>query len=227
MFCNQDALCASDEHGITLLTDDDIRPPPRHTGEITMTTFTVHTAETAPEASKPRLGEVKTAWGFIPQLHGILAESPVALEAYDRLFGLVTKSTFTAAEQQVAYLAINVLHECEYCTAGHTYLARAAKLDEAAIEALRNSTPISDARQQALRVFTETVVRERGFVGDVAVDTFIGAGFTKENVLEVVTIAATKLISNYVNHITHTPLESFMADPALRWIAPRNRKIAA
>ncbi len=192
-----------------------------------MTRFTVHTEATAPEAAKPRLAEVKKAWGFIPTLHGTLAESPIALEAYDALFGLVAKSSFTPAEQQAAYLAVNVLHECEYCTAGHTYLARAAKLDEDAIQALRNSQPIADARLQALRSFAEGVVRERGFVGDAAVEAFLAAGFTRENLLEVVTIVATKTISNYVNHITHTPKESFMADPSLAWTAPRNRARAA
>ena len=188
-----------------------------------MTQFTVHTEATAPEAAKARLAAVKKAWGFIPTLHGTLAESPIALDAYDTLFDLVAKSSFTPAEQQAAYLAINVLHECEYCTAGHTYLARAAKLDEGAIQALRNGLPIADARLEALRSFTESVVRERGFVGDAAVDAFLAAGFTRENVLEVVTIVATKTISNYVNHITHTPKEGFMADPALAWTAPRNR----
>ncbi|MEI6160528.1 MAG: carboxymuconolactone decarboxylase family protein [Roseococcus sp.] len=192
-----------------------------------MTKFTVHTEATAPEAAKARLAEVKKAWGFIPTLHGTLAESPIALDAYDTLFGLVAKSSFTPAEQQAAYLAVNVLNECEYCTAGHTYLARAAKLDEAAIQALRNSQPIADARLEALRGFTESVVRERGFVGDAAVNAFLAAGFTRENVLEVVTIVATKTISNYVNHITHTPKESFMADPSLAWTAPRNRQMAA
>jgi len=192
-----------------------------------MTQFTVHTEATAPEAAKPRLAEVRKAWGFIPTLHGTLAESPIALEAYDALFGLVAKSSFTAAEQQAAYLAVNVLNECEYCTAGHTYLARAAKLDEGAIQALRNGLPIADARLQALRSFAEGVVRERGFVGDTAVDAFLAAGFTRENVLEVVTIVATKTISNYVNHITHTPKEGFMADPSLAWTAPRNRARAA
>ncbi|WP_431301899.1 carboxymuconolactone decarboxylase family protein [Sediminicoccus sp. BL-A-41-H5] len=192
-----------------------------------MTQFTVHTQATAPEAAQARLAEVKKAWGFIPTLHGTLAESPVALEAYDTLFGLVAKSSVTPAEQQAAYLAINVLHECEYCTAGHTYLARAAKLDEGAIQALRNGLPIADARLEALRRFAERVVGERGFVGDAAVDAFLAAGFTRENVLEVVTIVATKTISNYVNHITHTPKEGFMADPSLAWTAPRNRSLAA
>jgi AhpD family alkylhydroperoxidase len=192
-----------------------------------MTTFTTHTLDTAPEGSKAKLAEVQKAWGFLPKLHGNLAESPVALEAYDTLFGLVAKSTLSPIEQQVAYQAINVFHECEYCTAGHTYLSRMVKMDEAAISALRNNTPIADARLQALRVFAESVVRERGFVGDAAVDAFLAAGFTKTNVLEVVTIAATKTISNYTNHITHTPNEAFMADPSLGWVSPRNRVKAA
>jgi AhpD family alkylhydroperoxidase len=192
-----------------------------------MTTFTSYTLENAPEGSKEKLAQVKAAWGFVPKLHGNLAESPVALEAYDTLFGLVAKSTLTPIEQQVAYQAINVFHECEYCTAGHTYLSRMVKMDEAAIEALRTGKPIPDARLEALRVFAQAVVRERGFVGDAAVEAFMAAGFTRANVLEVVTIAATKTISNYTNHITHTEKESFMADAALEWSAPRNRKAAA
>jgi alkylhydroperoxidase family enzyme len=192
-----------------------------------MSTFTVHTPETAPEASKARLAAVGKAWGFVPQLHGLLAESPVALEAYDTLFGLVAKSSLTPAEQQVAYMAINVFHECEYCTMGHTFLSRQSGLPEGEIQALRSCKPLSDTRLEALRSFAEAVVRERGFAGDGAVEAFLGAGFTKANVLEIVTIAATKTISNYSNHITHTPKEAFMSDPALAWVAPRNRKAAA
>jgi AhpD family alkylhydroperoxidase len=192
-----------------------------------MTTFTVHTIDTAPDVSKPTLDATRKAWGFVPTLHGILAESPATLNAYDSLFGLVGQSSFTPAEQQVVYLAVNVMHECEYCVAGHTYLARLAHLDETAIQALRRGTTIDDARLQALRLFTEAVVRERGFVGDAAVDAFIAAGFSKAKVLEVVLVISTKTISNYVNHIAHTPKEAFMSDPALAWVSLRNRKIAA
>jgi AhpD family alkylhydroperoxidase len=192
-----------------------------------MTQFTVYNLDTVPEGAKTRLAAVKAAWGFVPQLQGTMAESPITLEAYDTLFGLLGKSTLTPIEQQVAFMAVNVVHECEYCTMGHTYLSRAVNMDEGVLQALRTSTPISEPRLQALRVFTEALVRERGFVGDKAVDAFIAAGFTKANVLEVVTVIATKTISNYVNHITHTPKESFMSDPALAWTAPRNRTMAA
>lgn len=192
-----------------------------------MTTFTTHTIDTAPDGSKARLAEVTKAWGFLPKLHGKLAESPLALEAYDTLFGLVARtSMLSPIEQQTTYQAINVFHGCEYCTAGHTYLSRQVKMDEAVIAALRNGTPIPDARLQALRVFAESVLRERGFVGEAVVDAFLAAGFTRANVLEVITIVATKTISNYTNHITRTELESFMSDPSLRWTSPRNRKAA-
>jgi AhpD family alkylhydroperoxidase len=188
------------------------------------TRFTVHTLESAPAASQPLLQSSKKTWGFVPTLHGTLAEAPIALEAYTSLYAMVGRSTLTEIERQVAYQAVNVLHECEYCTAGHTYLSRAAGMPEDVIAALRDSRPIaSDARLQALRMFTEIVVRERSRAGDAAVDAFVTAGFTRANVLEVVTIVATKTISNYTNHLTHTPQEPFMADPALNWVAPSRR----
>lgn len=189
-----------------------------------MTTFQVHTIETAPEGSRSLLEAAQKTWGFVPTLHGTLAESPVALEAYDTLFGLVGKSSLTPAEQQVVFLAVSILHGCEYCVAGHTYLARSASLPEPAVQALRRGAAIvDDPRAQALRRFTEAVVHERGHAGDAAVDAFIAAGFTRRNVLEVVTIIATKTISNYTNHLAHTPKEAFMSDPALNWVAAGNR----
>jgi len=184
-----------------------------------MDTFTVHTLDSAPAGSKPLLEATKQAWGFVPNLHATLAESPVALEAYERLFGLVGKSSLSPIEQQVALLAVSVLHGCEYCTMGHTFLARSVKAPEEVVQALRGRAPIADARLQALRTFVETVVRERGHAGDAAVEAFMRAGFSRAQVLEVVVVVATKTISNYVNHLVHTPNESFMSDPALAWTA--------
>jgi AhpD family alkylhydroperoxidase len=188
-----------------------------------MTRFDIHTVDTAPAGSQAPLAAVAKAWGFTPKLHAILAESPAALIGYDTLFGLVAQSTLSPVEQQVAYQAINVFHGCEYCTMGHTYLSRAAGMDEAAIAALRAGKAPADPRQAALWTFARAVVESRGHAGDTAVDAFIVAGFTRANVLEVVTIIATKTISNYTNHLTQTPKEAFMSDPALAWTAPAHR----
>src|SRR5215470_17906919 len=120
-----------------------------------MQTFKVHDIQSAPTASKSLLERSQEEWGFVPTLHGILAESAPTLDAYRTLIALGTTSSFTPAEQQVVYLAVSAIHECEYCVSGHTYLARAAKLSEPAIAALRSSLPIPDAKLQALRGFAE------------------------------------------------------------------------
>lgn len=189
-----------------------------------MPDFPVHTLESAPLGSQDTLRAVTAAWGFTPKLHSKLAESPIALKGYDALFNLVAKeATLSPVEQQVVYQAVNVLHGCEYCTAGHSFLSRQVGMDEAVLQALRNQHPIADSKLQALRQFAETVVETRGVAGDQAVDAFLAAGFTPAQVLEVVTIIATKTISNYANHLTQTPLEDFMSDPALRWQDPLGR----
>jgi uncharacterized peroxidase-related enzyme len=185
-----------------------------------MTPFVVHDLETVPAGAKERLESVRKAWGFVPKLQGTLAESPVALEAHEALFGLVANMTLTPQERQIGLLAIAVENRCEYCAMGHTYLARAAKAPEDAIAAVRDGTPIGDAKLQALRHFAQAVVRQRGHVGDAAVDAFLAAGYDRAQVLEILTLVALKTLSNYANHITHTPKESFMSDPALAWRAP-------
>jgi len=191
-----------------------------------MKPFPLHTLQSAPQASKPLLEASEKDWGFISTLHAVLAESAPTLEAYQRLFKLSAQSGMSPAEQQLVYLTVSVMHGCEYCAAGHTYLARMSKLDEEVIKAVREEKPVSDKRLQTLREFTEAMVRERGFVGDGAVEKFLAAGYTQANVLEVLLIIACKTISNYVNHIAHTPPESFMSDPALNWKAPRKRRAA-
>ncbi len=176
-----------------------------------MNTFTKYTADTAPEASKSALEATKAAFGFIPNLQANMAESPELLEGYAKLWELFGKSTLTPHEQQVVYLTSNFENECHYCMAGHTTLAKMIKMDPAVIAALRAGTPLPDAKLEALHRFATLVVKNRGWVSDEDTYAFIAAGYTRRNVLEVVLGTATKVMSNYTNHIAHTELDGFMA----------------
>lgn len=175
-----------------------------------MIVFNAYTIETAPDASQPILEGVKGAFGFVPNLQARMAESPELLAGYSALWDLFSKSTLTLHEQQVVYLTSNFENECHYCMAGHTTLAKMQKMDPAVIEALRSGAPLPDARLEALHRFATLVVRDRGWVGEADVEAFLAAGFTRRNVLEVVLGVATKVMSNYTNHIVHTPLDNFM-----------------
>jgi AhpD family alkylhydroperoxidase len=191
-----------------------------------MARFPTHTPETAPEGAGATLAGIKAGWGFVPNLHAKLAEAPVALDAYGQLFDAVGKTSLTPAEQQVAFLTVSAIHECEYCVAGHSMLAKGAGLDAAAIEALREGGRLSDPRLEALRSFTAALVNLRGRVPPGETEAFLAAGFSSRQALELLVAVAAKTISNYANHLTGTPLDGFMAKTA--WVAPSRRaRVAA
>jgi alkylhydroperoxidase family enzyme len=175
-----------------------------------MTTFQAYTIDTAPAASKPSLEAAKKGFGFVPNLQSHMAASPELLAGYSALWDLFSKSTLTAHEQQVVYLTSNFENNCHYCMAGHSTLAKMIKMDAGVIDALRAGTTLPDAKLEALHRFTTLVVRERGFVPDADVDAFLAAGYTRQNVLEVILGVATKVMSNYTNHIVHTENDAFM-----------------
>lgn len=173
-----------------------------------MTEFTVHTIDTAPAGSRPGLMAADQKLGFVPNMMGVLAESPAALEAYQTIQGIFGKSTFTPAEQQFVALVVSVANGCTYCVPAYTMMATKAGLPADVLEAARDGGRIADDRYQALREFTLRVVERRGRLGKSEVDTFLAAGFTRAQALDVIVAAAFKLISNYTNHIAEVPLDA-------------------
>ncbi len=58
-----------------------------------------------------------------------------------------------------------------------------------------------------MRTFTLSVVRNRGYVDDQAVQAFLDAGFTQRQILEVILGVSQKVMSNYTNHLANTPVD--------------------
>ena len=172
-----------------------------------MTHFTIHDEHSAPEASQPILAGVRKSLGFIPNLYGVLAEAPVAAEAYSALTELTTRSSFTAAERHVVWFTNIVENDCSYCMAAHTGMAKLEGVPEQVVEATRNGVPYADPALEALREFTRSVVVNRGWVAEGELEAFYAAGFTQAQVLEVVVAVAHKVVSTYTNHIANTPLD--------------------
>jgi uncharacterized peroxidase-related enzyme len=173
-----------------------------------MTTFTIHTAATAPDAAKPLLAGVQSKFGFVPNLMGTLADAPSVLKAMLDLGAAVSATSLTPAEQQLVMITTSRLNGCSYCVAAHSTMSHMAKLPEGVIAAARTGTPLTDAKLEALRQFAEAVVKTQGWAPEAAVAKFLAAGYTKANVLEVVLAVTYKVLTNYVNHIADTPLDA-------------------
>ncbi|HDZ74611.1 MAG TPA: carboxymuconolactone decarboxylase family protein [Aurantimonas coralicida] len=175
-----------------------------------MTDFTLHDETTAPDDSKPLLAKSKAAFGRIPGLHAVMAEAPGLLEAYQKVHELFVNSSFDKDELTVVWQTVNVENACHYCVPAHTGIAKNMGVDDAISDALRNKTPLPNARLEALRDFTLSVVRDRGNVDDSKVQAFLDAGFTKRNILEVILGYSQKVMSNYTNHLADTPVDKPM-----------------
>ena len=102
----------------------------------------------------------------------------------------------------------NRLNGCVYCMAAHTAISQMAGVKADVIEALRNNTPIADAKLEALRTFAAVINESRGWPSDAQVEAFLKAGYTQQNVLEVILGTSLKVMSNYTNHVAETAVDN-------------------
>ncbi len=175
-----------------------------------MADFPSHDLNTAPEGSKPLLEKSQAAFGRLPGLHKVMAESPQHLEAYQVLHHLFLQTDFDNDEKTVVWQTINVENECHYCVPAHTGIAKMMKVSDEITEALRNETPLPSPKLEALRTFALQVKTQRGNVTDAQLQAFFDAGYSHRAVLDVILGLAQKTMSNYVNHMAQTPVDEVM-----------------
>lgn len=182
-----------------------------------MTKLKLTSKENAKTESLGFLNAAEKKFGFIPNLLGVLADSPSALQAYLTLGELLGKSSFTPEEQQVILLGTSVENNCDYCVAAHSMIAlKMAGMPLERVTALRNGKNLEDKKLNELLKFTREVVNKRGFVQKESAENFLKAGYTNQHILEVILGVTMKTLSNYTNHLASTPL-----DPAFiefKWV---------
>jgi len=179
-----------------------------------MTDFQTHTIETAPESAKQILKGAKDAYSFVPNLLGNMAEAPALLEGYASLAKIFGKTSFSETERQIVLMSNNILNGCNYCMAAHTTISQGAGVADDVIESLRSGTAIADEKLEALRVFARAVNTSRGRPENAAIDAFLKAGYTQQNILEVILGTSLKVMSNYTNHMAQTQVDDAFAQNA-------------
>lgn len=172
-----------------------------------MTEFPLHTLSTAPAPSQAILAQIGTAKAEPPNLVRALAEAPAALTGFQQLRAAFASSSLSPLEQEVVYLSVAKANQCHYCTA-QTGAFDSSPEALTAAEAIRGERPIRDPRLQALRRFATEMTSQRGWVSDTHIDDFLAAGYSRAQVLEVISGVALATLSSYVNHVAATPIDA-------------------
>ncbi len=189
-----------------------------------MSHFRVHTKSSAPEQSAVLLAGAEKAYGFVPNLLGVLAESPAALNAYISAGQIFDQSSLSPQERQIVILSASRFNNCGYCVAAHSVIAGMQKVPAAVVQGIREDRELDDHRLEALRVFTTCVVEKRGWVSSEDIQNFLDAGYSRTQILEVIQGVSFKTLSNYVNHIAATPLDD--AFVSQQWVSPDKQQAA-
>lgn len=169
--------------------------------------FNLYKIEDAPEESKPLLEDAQAKYNFIPNLLAIMSESPALLKGYMALSEIYSESSLSVAEQQIVLLTVSYENECHYCMAAHSIISQMSNVPEEFIEAVRIGKIIPDKKLEALHEFTRAIINSRGWPSGKEVTAFHEAGYSKENLFEVILGVGLKTLSNYTNHISNTPVD--------------------
>ncbi len=176
--------------------------------------FPIHTAQTAPEGSTEPINWYAENFGIVPNLAGILAESPALLNAYwQTQKNLLASSALTPQEINIVQTSVAHANACQYCVAGHTAFGKMetfGNTDEQ-LNAVREDKKFEDPKMEALRGFTLLVLRNQGRMATSQLQDFIDAGFSRQAALDVVACIAAKVMSNYANQIALTPVDEAFA----------------
>ncbi len=181
-----------------------------------MSSYPVLTLATAPEASRPSLEALQSAFGFIPSVAGTMAASPVLIGSLVGLFGQVHGGSFAEDQIQVLLLTNAVTNRAAWAVAFHSSLALQQGLTPADVDAIRSGGLPGEPKLAALSRLARALIETRGGLAPSERDAFLAAGFTPAHLLEVIAVSAASTITNYTANVTNPPLEAPFADHAWR-----------
>ncbi|WP_109478682.1 carboxymuconolactone decarboxylase family protein [Paraburkholderia sp. C35] len=172
-----------------------------------MSRYPVHTLETAPVQSQPVLQQLQQAFGMIPNIAAKMAASPVLINGFIGLFERVHASSLTEPQIQTLLLTNAVVNASEWPVAFHTALALKQGVSAADVEAIRHGKLPADTQLAALSSLARALIEQRGRLTETDVQRFLAAGFSAEQVLEVIAVVAASTITNYTASVTGPELE--------------------
>ena len=160
----------------------------------------------APQKTVELLNAVRKQMGGVPKILGTMAQSSAALGGYLNLAGALAGGKLSAKLREQIALAVAGANSCDYCASVHTALA--AKVGVTHDELSSNlSGQSADSRVQAALQFARQIVATRGNVTNAQLTVVRGAGFSDEEIVEILANTVLNIFTNYFNHVAGTEID--------------------
>lgn len=152
------------------------------------------------------LAQVHGAFGATPKMFKAVANSAAALNSMWGSFGALGAGVIPARLGEQIAVAVANRNACEYCLAAHTALGRKAGASAEEMAAAQGGESTDPKTTAALR-FALKVIEARGQISDADVRAVREAGFSDEEIVEILAHVALNLFTNYVNVAFAVPVD--------------------
>ncbi|CAH8282930.1 putative peroxidase-related enzyme [Mariniflexile fucanivorans] len=170
-----------------------------------MSTFNVPTREEVSENNQAIFDNLSKAVGFVPNLYATYAHSETALENYLNFAN--AKTSLSAKEKEVVNLAVSQVNNCVYCLSAHTAIGKMNGFTDEQILELRAGNASFNTKLDALAQLAKNVTVNRGRTDASVLENFFNAGYSKGNLVDVISLVGDKTISNYLHSTTQVPVD--------------------
>ncbi|MDP3653734.1 MAG: carboxymuconolactone decarboxylase family protein [Rhodoferax sp.] len=169
--------------------------------------------QTATGITKALLDSTQKQLSRVPNLYRAMANSPKTLGAYLEFRAALQGGLLDKAMCERIALLTAQLNDCDYCVAAHHF--RGGKLGLSAEDLAHTRMGQSDSPKiHAALVFVEALVKGQGAVAASTLNTVAQAGWSADELGEMVGHVALNVFSNYFKQVAKPELD-FPAAPAL------------
>ena len=147
--------------------------------------------------------QVENNLGVVPNMIKTMANSPVVAEAYINFWNLMEQSVLPITLREQIALHVAESNGCSYCVSAHCAISKSAGLrDEEVRDGRLGHSP--DVKINSALEFTTSVVENRGQVKTEEVEKLRDAGFSDQEISEIVALVVFTIFSNYFNNVAGT-----------------------
>lgn len=172
---------------------------------IAMEQFKVLTKEEVSPKNQVLFDKMKTAMGMVPNLYTVLAHSDNALDTYLKLENAPT--SLSAKEVEVVNLVVSQINTCTYCLSAHTVIAGHAGFSKSDVLDIRSGNALADTKLNSLAGLAKALTEQRGHAESDLMNAFFEAGYTKENLVDLIMLIGDRTISNLLHAVTKVPVD--------------------
>lgn len=162
--------------------------------------------------TKELLETVEKAFGTIPNVAKVMANSPAVLDSFLALSTAMGGAKIGGKLHHQIKLATSEANTCEYCNSILTHLGKKGGISVNEILDGRKASS-SDPRTDAALKFASAVLDTRGKVSDDEVQAVRQAGFSDTEIVEIIASVVVGCFTNFLNNVADTSLDIPKAEP--------------